>query len=308
MSGASLQSRFQEVRHDKVSCPARVVCDSSALEPSPGGKPDLPLCTMASFNEESRSVYAPDTMIVVEMSSFDFDFCFSTIGGGDCLVDGTGTSGIPAGKQLISSDETVASVVGEGELASIRLHRPVSTVLQLRETGGRPRKEPLASYRLIVSPVDAGTVCDNPSFDEGAYITDCSGQCAPINPLSSDVEPCPLRSPCRPISERISDGTCNFGILLDNGSRDIDLACKTFAFDGGDCIKGFLPELKDENPFLVIEDCSGYIVTGQDSIGPFERIRQALNDDVCNDESQAINLNCSVFAFDKGNLDCKPPP
>jgi hypothetical protein len=91
---------------------------------------------------------------------------------------------------------------------------------------------------------------------------------------------------------------CNFGSRLGDGRQDIDLACRTFAFDGGDCVVG-------ENPSLGIEDCSGR------SVDPtraepftFEQIRQALRNDTCNDESQEINLNCPVFAFDKGK--CSP--
>jgi len=194
------------------------------------------------------------------------------------------SSGIPAGTQLTSSRETVASVLGEGSSAVIRLHRPGSTVLRLRETGGKERL--LASYRLIVSPVDAGTGCDSLPLGVGAFITDCSGQCVPVTRNN-----CRPGLPCVPISERIADDTCNFGKRLDDGSRDIHLACRTFAFDGGDCVEV-------DRDAVFARDCS----EPPESFS-VEQIRQALLNGTCDDGSQGINkinLNCSVFAFDKG--------
>jgi hypothetical protein len=244
-------------------------------------------------DETSNTVYEPGSLFVAEVSRFQFRFCFSTMPGGeDCrLGTSEGREGIPAGTQLISSNETVASVLtvpfGTGSVDVIRLHRPGSTVLRLRETGGKQRL--LASYRLIVSPVDAGTRCVS-FFLPDAFITDCSGQCVPV------VQPfnCPPGLLCVIISERIGDGTCNFGWYLDDWSRDIHLACSTFAFDGGDC------GVEVDNPTVRVADCSE-----PPSFFNVEQIRQALRDDTCNDESQEINLNCPVFAFDKGR--CRLP-
>lgn len=233
-------------------------------------------------DETSTTIYEPDSLIVAEISRFQFRFCFSTMPGGeDCQFENPESRpGLPAGTQLISSDEAVASVESvEGDTV-IRLNRPGNTILQLR---GTDVTQPiLASYRLIVSPVEAGTVCDS-IFLDGEFITDCSGQCVPV------VQPfaCPPGLPCVIISERIGDGTCNFGWRLDDWSRDIHLACSTFAFDGGDC------GAEVENPSVT--DCSE-----PPSFFTVEQIRQALSDDICNDDSQEINLNCSVFAFDKG--------
>jgi hypothetical protein len=243
---------------------------------------------------ERRPVFEPGSLVVVEMSSFGFRFCFSEMPGGEDCQPGAGGAGLPAGTQLISSNETVASVESVEGNTVVLLHRPGNTILQLRGTD--EKKRILAIYRLIVSPVDAGTGCSSfvlqSFFGIFFAITDCSGRCVPVSRTD-----CRSDSPlCVPISERIGDGTCNSGRRLDDGRRDIDLACRTFAFDGGDCVVG-------KNRSLGIEDCSGHSVdpTGQESIN---RIRQALSDDICNDESQTINLNCPVFAFDKGR--CLP--
>jgi hypothetical protein len=242
--------------------------------------------------EMSNTVYEPGSMIVAEMDLFQFRFCLSTMSGGedgvpeDCLFVGAPGAGIPAGTQLISSNETVASIVGEGSFASIRLHRPGRTVLRLRETGEKQRL--LASYTLIVSPIDAGTGCSS-AFLPSEFIIDCSGQCVPVLPLE-DKTLCPPGLPCVAISERISDGTCNFGRRLDDESRDIHLACRIFAFDGGDCGVDVLN--------APVADCPE--PPNPPSVFNVKQIRQALRDATCNNESQAINLNCPVFAYDKG--------
>jgi hypothetical protein len=249
-----------------------------------------------AFNEESRPVHEPGSLIVVEISRFQFRFCFAEMPGGeDCLTTAPPEirkeSGLPPGTQLISLRETVASVefiefVGRTEPV-IRLNRPGNTTLQLRATD--EKKRILAAYRLIVSPVDAGTACDSFFLAAGSSITDCSGRCFPIIDCPSGG------SGCVSISERIGDNMCNSGRLLDDGRRDINLACSTFAFDGGDCVVG-------EDPSLVIKDCCGC------TIESFERIRQALNDGMCNDVRQDINLNCDAFASDRGACTVLPEP
>jgi len=186
------------------------------------------------FNEGTRPVAAPGSLVVVEMSQYQFRFCFSEMPGGeDCQSDGGGSAGFPAGTQLISSREAVASVESFGGDTVIRLNRPGNTSLRLRETD--EKKRILATYRLIVSPVDAGTSCGSFYLPLGSFITDCSGRCVrPVEPS----EPCRPGLPCVAISERIGDGMCNFGRRLDDGRPDIDLACRTFAFDNGDCVTG----------------------------------------------------------------------
>ena len=258
------------------------------------------------FNEvdlrtQSRTVHEPGSLVVVEISLFQFRFCFSKMPGGEGCQPGQGGPGLPPDTQLISSRETVASVEFVDSVPVIRLNRPGNTTLQLRETGEKKRL--LATYRLIVSSVDAGTRCSSIFVITGS-ITDCSGRCFPG--AETNCPPGPGTSPsCVRISERISDGRCNSGRRLDDGRRDINLACSTFAFDGGDCVV-------DEDPSLIIRDCCGCVVvastdvdTGVDT-GPFERMRQALNDGMCNDMTQDINLNCPVFAIDKGA--CSDPP
>jgi hypothetical protein len=107
---------------------------------------------------ERRPVYEPGSLVVVEMSSFGFRFCFSEMPGGEDCQPG-GSAGLPAGTQLISSREAVASVESVEGNTVIRLNRPGNTILQLRATG--KKKRILATYRLIVSPVDAGTDCNS---------------------------------------------------------------------------------------------------------------------------------------------------
>ena len=126
----------------------------------------------------------------------------------------------------------------------IRLNRPGNTILQLRETG--EKKRPLASDRLIFSPINAGAGCSSFFLGTNVFMTDCSRRCVAVSETNCDVSRLPQ---CVPISERIGDGMCNYGRLLDNGRRDINLACSNFAFDGGDCVVR-------ENPSLNIKDCS----------------------------------------------------
>jgi hypothetical protein len=187
------------------------------------------------LNETTRPVFEPGSLVLVEMSQFQFNFCFSGMPGGeDCQPGGGGGVGLPAGTQLISSREAVASVESDGERTVIRLNRPGNTILRLRETA--EKKRILATYRLIVSPVDAGTACSSVFLGASSFITDCAGRCVRPEPLDpSEETSCPPGLPCVAISERISDGMCNFGRRLADGSRDIHLACRTFTFDGGDC-------------------------------------------------------------------------